>query len=261
MKVYSQVALVFVLFAIFLSSYKAVGQLTLEHTYNGYTYVADLSVSGYKYYALDTQNETLKLYYPDHSIWKSVNLSVPNGYQLMTTVYNVSENLFSLDDKIAFSYSYYTTTPTYQAETKIINENGTVLLTIPGATYAYAVEVDGEAKLLAYITNYSTNITTTKVYDLPGDMTTGEKQILGQNLKPFPNPAQNSITIPYNPQEMYNGGTIEIFEMSGSCIRHYLVDGNFDNLIIDSSTLPKGAYFYRIKNPTKETGSGKFVIW
>ena len=146
-------------------------QISLEHTYNGYTYVANLSNSGYKYYVLDTQNETLKLYNPDHSLWKSVNLSVPGGYQLFTSVYNVSENLFSLDDKVGFSYSYYTTTPSYQSETKVINENGTILLTIPGAAYAYAVELEDEAKLLAYITNYSTNVTTTKVYDLPGNMT------------------------------------------------------------------------------------------
>ena len=235
-------------------------QITLEHTYNGYTSLANLSISGYKYYVLDTQNETLKLYHPDHSIWKSVNLSVPNGYQLMSTVYNVSENLFSLDDKVGFSYSYYTTTPSYQSETKVINENGTVLLTIPGATYAYAVEVEDEAKLLAYITNYSTNVTTTKVYDLPGNMTTGEYQNYGENLLPYPNPAQTSIVIPYNPEDMMDGGIIEIFEMSGNCIRQYRIDGYFDNLTIDSSTFPVGTYLYRISNSNEEKASGKFVI-
>jgi hypothetical protein len=235
-------------------------QITLEHTYNGYTYVADLSVSGFKYYVLDTQNETLKLYHPDHSIWKTINLIVPSGYQLMTTVYNVSENLFSLDGKICFSYSYYITTPAYQAETKVINENGTILLTISGANYAYAYDVEGEAKLLAYITNYSTNVTTTKVYDLPGNLTTGENQLIDEKRLPFPNPAQNSILIPYNPNDMKQGGTIEILGFSGNLLRKYSVDSTFDNLTIDSSTFPPGTYFYRINSSTGEVDSGKFII-
>jgi len=235
-------------------------QITLEHTYNGYASVVNLSVSGYKYYVLDTQNETVKLYHPDHSIWKSINLSVPAGYQLMTTVYNVSENLFSLDGKVGFTYSYYITSPNYHAETRVINENGTVLLTIAGSNYAYAVKVEEDTKLLAYIINYTTNVTTTKVYDLPGNMTTGDYQLYGENLLPYPNPAQNSIIIPYNPEDMMDGGIIEIFEMSGNCIRQYRIDYYFDNLTIDSSTFPAGTYTYRINNLNEEKGSGKFVI-
>jgi hypothetical protein len=235
-------------------------QITLEHTYNGYTYVANLSVSGYKYYVLDTQNETLKLYHPDHSIWKTINLTVPAGYELMTTVYNVSENLFSLDDKVCFSYSYYILTPNYEAETKVINENGAVLLTITGANYAYAYDIEGEAKLLAYITNYSTNFTTTKVYDLPGNLTSGEYQFIDENRLPFPNPAQNSILIPYNSDDMKLGGTIQIFGLLGNLVREYNVDSYFDKLTIDSSIFPPETYFYMINNSTGEIGSGKFVI-
>jgi hypothetical protein len=235
-------------------------QITLEHTYNGYAYVADLSVSGYKYYVLDTQNETLKLYHPDHSIWKTINLTVPVGYELMTAVDNVSENLFSLDDKVCFSYSYYILTPNYEAETKVINENGAVLLTITGANYAYAYDIEGEAKLLAYITNYSTNFTTTKVYDLPGNLTSGENQLFDKKRLPFPNPAQNSILIPYNPDDMKLGGTIRIFGLLGNLVREYNVDSNFDKLTIDSSTFPPETYFYKINNSTGEVDSGKFLI-
>lgn len=256
----SRIILVIVFITFIFGGNRVKGQITLEHSYNGYTSVANLSVSGYKYYVLDTQNGTLKLYHPDHSIWKSINISVPAGYQLLSTVNNVSENLFSLDDKVGFSYSYYTTTPSYQSEIKVINENGTVLLTVTGANYAYAVEVEGEAKLLAYITNYSTNATTTKVYDLPGNLTTGDDQIYIEPYMPFPNPAQNSIVIPYNPEDMKGGGIIEIFEMSGNCIRQYHIDDYFDHLIIDSSSLPSGTYIYRIKNSSEEKGSGKIVI-
>lgn len=236
------------------------GQITLDHTYNGWASVSNLAISGYKYHVLDTESKTLKLYNTDHSLWKTVNLSVPAGYTLLTSVYNVSENLFSLDGKVGFTYSYYQTTPSVQYETRVINENGTILLTIAGATYAYAYEVDGEAKLLAYITNYSTSTTTTKVYSLPGNFVTGVATNLTEGMYPFPNPSENYITIPYSREMIGQQGEIQIFDLSGNCIRSFSVDNSFNQLLIRTDDFPGGTYLYKIMNPTFETYSGKFVI-
>jgi len=235
-------------------------QITLDHTYNGWASVANLEISGYKYYVLDVQNETLKLYNTDHSLWKSVNLSVPAGYQLTTTVYNISENLFSLDGKVCFTYSYYTTTPDYQSETIVINENGTVLLTIAGANYAYAVKVEEDTKLLVYITNYTTNVTTTKVYDLPGDLTTEVSSLPSESLLPFPNPAMDVLTIPYPSGEMTEGGEIRVFNSGGRLMKSYQVDNTFNHIIIQPGTLSSGVYHYKILNSTGELDAGSFVV-
>lgn len=236
------------------------GQITLDHTYNGWASVANLDISGYKYYLLDTQNEILKLYNNDHSLWKPVNLSVPAGYQLTTTVYNISENLFSLDGKVCFTYSYYTTTPDYQSETTVINENGTVLLTIAGANYAYAVKVEEDTKLLAYITNYTTNVTTTKVYDLPGDLTTEVSSLPFESLLPFPNPAMDVLTIPYPSDEMTEGGEIRVFNSGGQLMKSYQVDNTFNHIIIQPGTFSSGVYHYKIHNSTGELDAGSFVV-
>jgi len=252
-------AIAFIMLMMAISVYTC-GQITLDHTYTGWASVADLSVSGYKYHVLDTQAKTLKLYNADHSLWKTVNLSVPAGYTLMTAVYNVSENLFSLDGKVGFSYSYYTTTPDYQAETKVINENGTVLLTIAGANYAYAYDMDGESKLLAYIINYSTSTYTTKVYDLPGDFATGIAGIPQEQLLPYPNPATQAITIPYSANEMTYGGEIRVFNSGGQLMKSFQVDQSFDHIIIQPGMLSSGVYHYKILNSTGELDAGSFVV-
>jgi hypothetical protein len=259
MNLTTRLFLVFICFAA-LAVIPARGQITLDHSYTGWASVANLDISGYKYYVLDVQNETLKLYNTNHSLWKSVNLSVPAGYQLMTAVYNVSENLFSLDGKVGFTYSYHTTSPDYQVETRVINENGTVLLTVSDANYAWVVKVEEDAKLLAYITNSTTNATTTKVYDLPGELTTEVVNVPSESLLPFPNPAINVLTIPYPSDEMTEGGEIRVFNSGGQLMKSYQVDNTFDYIIIRPGTLSAGAYHYKVLNSTGELDAGSFVV-
>jgi hypothetical protein len=254
-----------ILFGIILQTWYPMvytySQITIEHTYNGWASVTNLANSGYKYHVIDTEAETLKLYNTDHSLWKTVNLSVPAGYTLMTNVYNVSEDLFTLDGKVCFSYSYYTTTPSYQIETRIINENGTILLTIPGATYAYAYDVDGEAKLLAYITNYSTSTYTTKVYDLPGNFITGVMDLSPSEMLPFPNPGNNIITIPYSSEKIGGFGEIRIFNLYGICVQSFNIDNQFDHLLLNTEPYTPGEYIYEVLNPEGIIDSGKITVW
>jgi hypothetical protein len=242
------------------TSVVSISQITLDHTYTGWASMSNLAISGYKYHVLDTETKTLKLYNINHSLWKTVNLSVPAGYTLLTSVYNVSENLFSLDGKVGFTYSYYQTTPSVQYETRVINENGTILLTIAGATYAYAYEVDGEAKLLAYITNYTSSTTTTKVFDLPGDLTTNVVSLTSESRLPFPNPAIDGITIPYPANEMTEGGEIRVFNSGGQLMKSFQVDQTFNHIIIRPGMLSSGVYHYKILNSTGELDAGSFVV-
>lgn len=250
--------LIAVLFSISLKDTFA--QINLEQTYTGWASVTNLAVSGYKYNVLDVNTKTLKLYHPDHSLWKTINLSVPNGYTLQSSVYNVSENLFTLDGKVCFAYSYYTTNPSYTSESRVINENGTILLTIAGATYAYAYQVENEAKLLAYITNYTTGATTSKVYSLPGMLVTGVSSNKIETPTPYPNPADSYIIIPYSQEMIGNQGEISVYDISGNCLKTYQIDNTFDHLRIPTGFFASGIYIYKIRNSTSETGSGKFVV-
>jgi hypothetical protein len=104
--------------------------------------------------------------------------------------------------------------------------------------HIYAVNIEDEAKLLAYITNDTNNVTTTKVYDSPGILTTCGSSILNENRLFFPNPVKNFIVILFNPNGVMDGGTVVVFDFLGNCLRKYTVDSNFDNLTSDSSTFP-----------------------
>ncbi len=122
------------------------------------------------------------------------------------------------------------------------------------------MKVEEETKLLAYITNYTTNVTTTKVYDLPGELTTGVVNLTAENLLPFPNPAIDAITIPYPSEEMTEGGEIRVFNSEGQLMKSFLIDQTFDHINVRPGTLPTGVYHYKILNSTGELEAGSFVL-
>ncbi len=57
-------------------------QVTLENTYNTSATITRLENSGYKYYAMDVAASQCRLYNMNHSIYKTINLSVPGGQYL-----------------------------------------------------------------------------------------------------------------------------------------------------------------------------------
>ena len=105
-------------------------QITLEHSYNYAVSVVNLSVSGYKYSALDATTQEVKLFNLNHSLWKTITLNIPSGYTLQSTNF-ISEKLFNLDNNVELLYTYYQTSPSTSYVSKIISETGAVLLTMP----------------------------------------------------------------------------------------------------------------------------------
>jgi hypothetical protein len=136
------------------------GQITLQKTYNYSTAVVKLETLGYKYYLMDVLASQVRIYNMDHSIFKTINCSVPNGYYLADIKY-VSENLFNSDSQIELAYTYYKYVPTstsyyYIYGAKVINESGSNLLSIDGAQYIYVNKTgETEYKLFAYCYDYS----------------------------------------------------------------------------------------------------------
>jgi hypothetical protein len=235
-------------------------QIIHEHTYTGTAYLTGLHNSGYKYYVLDSSIDKLRLYNLDHSLWKTVNLQVPSGYELYTAQ-NVSEMLFTLDGQVGFTYSYYTTDPNYQYNTRVITENGTVLLTITDAVSAYAYNAgEAGAKLLAFCTDYNTNTTTTQVFDLPGEIWSGESSLSGDFSYAYPVPSAGRVCIPYQLPGGVNEAIIRIHDMEGREVARYTVDRTFTELIIEPGTFQKGLYFYAVVSGNQNLGSGKFIV-
>jgi len=91
---------------ILIASLGLKGQITLEQSYAVSGTLTQLENDGYKYFFMDVVNSQCRLYNLDHSLWKTIDLSVPEGYWLYEIAY-VSQKLFDTDDLIELSYICY----------------------------------------------------------------------------------------------------------------------------------------------------------
>ncbi len=231
-------------------------QIIPEHTYTGVSaaYV-NLPVAGYKYYVMDVPNSQCKLYNNDHTLWKTINLSIPANYYLCDIQF-VSENLFNTDNSIELLYVsciYNSSLAYYTYDTRIASESGTILQTIPGGGYSLIYPAQTGSKLLVWEYDFSVfpEKVNTKVYSIPGQTATSINDFpAGKRFSlrnAFPNPTSNTVTIPYNLPFNVNQAELKVYNVSGNLVKLYVVDHTFDNIVVQTNDLADGMYFYRIE--------------
>ena len=262
-----QIVFVVIFLLTLASSIKS--QVTLEHTYTGVSaaYI-NLPVAGYKYYVMDVSNSQCKLYNNDHSLWKTISLSIPANYYLCDIQF-VSENLFNTDNSIELLYVsciYNSSLAYYTYDTRIASESGTLLLNVPGGGYSYIYPAQNGSKLLVWEYDFSIfpeNIST-NVYSIPGQAAAGSIELPAVNSfslrNAFPNPTSSTVTVPYYLPESINKAELKVYNASGNLVKSYVVDRTFDNIVIPTNDLASGMYFYRIESGEFKSETHKLSI-
>ncbi len=150
----------------------AVPGLTAEHIYPIVNYAnvkrIKLENSGEKYYVLDIANSLVALYNADHTFWKNITLPKPDGYSI-TGLDLLSENELNADNLIEVGYQCSNNS---QGESRIVNENGELLLiaTNPGQFQVSALDGMPNKLMVYYLTGDLPDETSrrTDVYSVPG---------------------------------------------------------------------------------------------
>jgi len=257
----------FLLVLLFMFGF-AHSQITFEHSYDYSGDYTKLANSGYKIFLMDVVNSKCLIYNTNHTLWKTINLSVPANNYLYDIKY-VSENLFTTDNSLALAYIYYSYNATndyYTYTARIIKENGTELLSIPGCQLLYVVDLgDLGTKMEAYVFDYSQLYYTvkTRYYTLPGNLVYGVQDQPAKDfssLKAFPNPAGNFTKVPYTLPEGEFEGTLTITDLQGKTVQTYTVDRNFDHIIIQTGELPRGAYLYYLQSGSYNSRPEKLIV-
>lgn len=244
-------------------------QPVFETIINESANICHLESTGYVYYSMDVVNKQCHIYRMDHTLYKSIPLPTLEGYYLSDVQY-VSEKLFNNDELVELSYSYSKYNPTttsyyYTFETKVINENGSVLLTVPGAGLTSVVDVPGAGKkFLVYQYDYSVipYRTYTHVYALP-DSTGQTKAVAAQSIEigdPFPNPASWQITIPVALPEGESSGILELINMNGKRALSYPLTVSDHHVIIPADNLAPGTYIYHVNSGRYRSPAKKIVV-
>jgi hypothetical protein len=258
-----------VTFAMYLAGTVLLAQPVYEHTFSESATMVYLEHLGEVYYSMDVVNKQCLIYDMDYTLLKSIPLPTPEGYYLADIQF-VSENLFNGDDLVELVYTYSKYVPTtlsyyYTFEAKIINENGNVLLILPGVGYTDVIQTSSqELKFLAYEYDYSVipYLTRTLVYSLPG----GTTKVTSKAMAPagpgnaYPNPASNQVYIPVHLPEGSGPGTLIVTNLQGRNVWNYPVSGSTGQVVFPTGNLSPGTYLYHIRTGNTRTETGKVVI-
>jgi len=261
--------LMFILAMLVLTAFRSHGQINFEYTFTGVSssYI-NLPSSGYKFYIMDVANNQCRIYNNDYSLWKTINLSLMADYYLCDIQF-VTEDLFNTDNSIELlyvSYNYNSTLDYYTYETRIVNETGTVLLSIPGGGYSAIYPSESGSKLFVWVYDYSLTPYTvnTNVYSIPGqytsDLTNVQEEKLVSLQKAFPNPAVKFTTIPYSLPDYVKQAVLKLYSTSGVQLKSVRVDPSSDNIKVQIDDLQNGIYLYRFESHNYISDSNKLVI-
>lgn len=261
----------FIICFLAASLFKA--QLNLDYTYNAPSADSRLSLitlaSGQKYMLQNNTTGLVRLYNTDHSLWKTIPLTVPAGYTL-TNISNVSEKLFNTNDAVEIAYTLLFidvtgSVITILSQSRIIDEDGQFLIQLPNCSSLSFHNTDNGYKMLARID--SINVRSARrfqVYSLVGSMPmivpSNELNPVDASLSVYPNPSSERVNIDYTLPEGEHTGQLIMFDVNGNEVKRYTIDNTFNSLELSNGDLPSGTYFYRVVSGNYST-TNKVVIF
>ncbi len=227
------------------------GQVELDKTYNFSGTLAAIDEGEYKYFVMDVPMEQCRIYNEDHSLFKTINLPVPDGYYLNDIKF-VSRKTFNMDDEIELLYIYYKVEEIesqviYTYGLKVISESGTVLLSLADGGYAEVKQGTDGLKLLAYqyIFYDYYYLVNTNIYSLGGNVKSATF-FPNAGLKVYPNPAENNIHIELDPATGFTKSQITISDISGRQMIRKPVPAGATEMNISTGNLPSGSYILNL---------------
>lgn len=240
------------LFMLFMIHSGVFGQITLEQTYNHSGTITELSDGEYKYFMMDAPLEECRIYNMDHTIYKTINLPVPDGFFLYDLKF-VSRHLFNEDENIEVLYIYYKvdlinsqSVNTYGM--KVMSENGTELLNLADAAHAEIQCPGDEPKLLTwrYIWYDYYYLIYTNVYALGGGETKSLSITPTTNTNVYPNPAADYLMVQIPSEQALAGGDLLFSDIQGRRVLSIPFGPGVEKMNIPTGTLDPGSYILNI---------------
>lgn len=271
------------LLALIAFAMNAKAQITLEHTYDTAStmnvYVNDINQlmiinfeeTGEHYVKINRLSRTISIYNLDHSLLRTIDcLSLPsNNNGTMGDILYLSENLFDTDSLMEFMYIYTFGAPYNKGATKIVKENGVIIFSDTGAAAVHTNwpmqqwPVYNTSQGTKMILSYSNR--QAKVFSLPGTLSDAIAEannvLVSQSnvSNAYPNPTNNTTQIDYTLPIGINEGEIVFYDLLGNEVKSFKVDRTFNTLLISTSDIASGTYYYQLQT-TMENSEGKKMV-
>src|SRR3989339_1669317 len=251
-------------------------QITLEQDYDSSSVfnspsdqlmIVHFEEYGDCYVKINRLGKCICIYNMNHILLKNIDCSsfpLLYGDRIGEVLY-ISQHLFNLDSKIEFLYCYIDIN-THIDYTGIYNEEGNLLFSDTGVPLIHVNTP--QQQLPIYNTSQGTKMILSyrdghaKVFSLPGTLSqsiaeTNNYLISQSSLSnPYPNPVSNTTKVDYKLPEGVDVGELVFYDLQGKEIKRYRVDRTFDTLLISTSDIAAGTYFYQLQT-AKDKSQGK----
>lgn len=215
-----------------------------EMSYPWYTYRKQLEISGEIYYYVDRDNREVKVFGGDHQLRKTISLE---GAESATSVdvNHISETKIDSDPGIELIYGYGTNTDSlYQNDVKLINEDGTILDSIPGARSAYYRELPGRPpKVIAHFRTQDGHWTRQVFGITPWAVPVPKWIPQDGDACVYPNPASDHLTVQLDQGIIRE---VRIYSATGALLR--VIRPGSALAEVDLSCLTSGIYVLEIQD-------------
>lgn len=238
------------------------GQISLEQTYSGSAGLSQVKTGEFYYYNFNANTLICNISDINHSPITEIPIPLDTDETLSTITY-LSKNLFDSDDglELIYTYSYWyqvDTTWYLSYDSKIMNEDGSVLLDLPGAQYLDIINQANGSKLMSWVYDFSISSypIETNVYALPGQYNDIKESLSNKlDMQAYPNPCQQHIYLPLKD----NIQKVQILNSNGQLINE--LSGN-NQLILQYQVdqLSPGVYFARQTDISGAIYNQKFII-
>ncbi|MFA6128720.1 MAG: T9SS type A sorting domain-containing protein [Bacteroidales bacterium] len=250
-------------------SQQSVAQAVFEHSFAYSGTITKLEKEGPKFYLMDVTAAECRIYNMDYSLFKTIKLKVPTDRYLYDIQF-VTQHLFNGDDQVELLYVFYqyvqtTTSYYYIYTTRIADENGTVLLDLPGGSWSDIKNIEGSgSRLMTWITDYSVYPypVETRIYRLPGQLAGAETEPLPDlsDSKVFPNPTSGPVGI--HPAGFLANDKAEwvILDSAGKFVARVPVNDPGKTIDLKSLGLVNGIYMVRLESKNYQTKFQQIVL-
>lgn len=247
-------------------------QVVFEHRYDSagaaalasQLMIINFEVSGQQYVKVNEWGKLISIYNLNHSLVKNISYAgFPQSANNESTILYLSQLLFNTDSLIEFMYIAGN-----PAATSIYSENGVLIFTDPGVPsininvpenqYPIYNTSLGTKMILSYADGHS------NVFGLSGTLTTAidrTSHSFTANIgNAYPNPTNQSTTIEYKLPDNINHGEIIFYDLQGTEIKRFKVDKTFNSLLISTSDIPAGTYYYQMQTSGNASAGKKLVV-
>jgi hypothetical protein len=257
------------------------GQINYEATYNNYIVLKYFNHTSPKWMTRPTTNDVY-LYNLNHSLYR--HIVIPAQSQYFNFCY-LTEDLFDTDST-NFEYLLSIGNFNNTCFVKIYREDGTLLFQRDSALFALTaitansdyqdniIVTDSGTKMVLPIQNPSNS--RTEIYLLPGHLPckmTCSEHVVSEGLpteikettqknfnNPYPNPTSSQIHIPYSIPDGETQGEIIFYDMAGAEVKRFKVDRTFSDLILSTTDLTAGSYYYQLITAHSKSEGKKLIV-